>query len=298
MGLIHIDTCPICGNKNLLSFLQVRDQSISGESFSLVQCPACTLVLTQDHPDGSAIGKYYDSDSYISHSDTQRGLINRLYHHVRSFMLDKKKAWVDRHCHNVPGKLIDIGCGTGYFAHHMQSAGWEVKGLEPDPSARNLAKEKFNLDVEDTACLFDLDSQYDVITLWHVLEHVHRMNAYLQKFRSLLNERGILLIAVPNYTSRDARHYKEDWAAWDVPRHLWHFSPAAMHHLMTKHGFQITRKYGMVFDPFYVSMLSEKYREAGLGVVSGGINGLLSNLAAWRDTDRSSSLVYICKIKT
>jgi SAM-dependent methyltransferase len=295
MALIHLENCPICGSQKLEAFLTVKDHSISHEQFKLLQCQDCSLVFTQNHPDASNIGRYYQSEDYISHSDTQEGLINRLYHQIRSLMLDKKKTWVEKHASKVPGSLLDVGCGTGYFVNHMKTGGWDVLGLEPDETARKVALDNFQLPLKDTSKLFQLDQKFDVITLWHVLEHVHELNRYIETFRQLLNENGLLLIAVPNYTSRDAKKYGSDWAAYDVPRHLWHFSPGSMHHLLEKHHFRILKKYGMMFDPFYVAMLSEKYKGSSLGTIRGGLAGLMSNFTASQNVDRSSSLIYIAK---
>lgn len=297
MANIHMDKCPVCGEINWTPHLKVKDHSISKQTFELIKCANCSFVITQDHPDSESIGPFYASEDYISHSDTQKGLINRLYHGIRTYMLDKKKDWVEEHASKSPGKILDIGCGTGYFLSHMTENGWTGEGLEPDASARAIAKEKFGLKVSSSEKIFKLKETFDAITLWHVLEHVHQLNEYFDEFNRLLHDDGLLLIAVPNYTSKDAEKYKSFWAAYDVPIHLWHFSPAAMEHLLNKHGFQLEKKYGMVFDPFYVSMLSEKYKGASMGFIRGVLTGLSSNLKSSGNVDKSSSVVYIAKKK-
>ncbi len=295
MSKITISTCPICGNDKLIPFKKVVDHSISKEIFDLVRCSVCNLVITQNQPSAASIGPYYASEDYVSHSDTQTGVVNKLYHKVRTHMLNKKQSWVEKNSNVVKGKLLDVGCGTGYFPSHMKSVGWNVKGLEPDDKARKHAVEKFGLDVSPAAELFKLEEKFDVITLWHVLEHVHELNEYIEKFHQLLSDDGILLIAVPNYTSLDAEQYKENWAAYDVPRHLWHFAPQSMEQLLSNHGMKLVKKYTMPFDPFYVALLSEKYRNSQLGFVKGLLEGVKSNMKAWSDTDRGSSVVYISR---
>lgn len=296
MATIHISSCPVCNHSDWEQHLKVKDHSISKEAFSLEKCRNCSFVITQDQPDQNSIGPYYASENYISHSDIQKGLVNRLYHGIRTYMLDKKRTWVEENISDTTGKkLLDIGCGTGYFLSNMVENGWNGRGLEPDVNARKAAKEKFKLKVDDASKLFEIQEQFDAITMWHVLEHVHQLNDYFEQFKKLLKPNGLLLIAVPNYTSKDAQQYKDYWAAYDVPRHLWHFSPASMKILMDKHGFTITKKYGMVFDPFYVAMLSEKYKGRGFSMFRGGLSGILSNIRASKNVDKSSSVVYIAK---
>ena len=257
MGVITVKKCPVCGGQDLESFLQVKDHSISGESFEIMRCSDCGLGITQRHPDRDSIDKYYASEDYISHSDTAKGVVNRLYHAVRSFMLGRKQELVDKHASK--GKLLDIGAGTGYFAAHMKGAGWDVIGLEPDEGARQVARENFDLKMNDIAELYNLpDRSFDVVTMWHVLEHVHNLNGDLDEITRVLKLSGTLVIAVPNPTSSDAGKYKEAWAAFDVPRHLWHFSPESMNLLLGNHGFELIETRSMPFDAFYVSMLSEK----------------------------------------
>lgn len=297
MGVITVEKCPVCGHTHLEPFIQVVDYSISGEAFNLVRCPECELCITQAHPDQESIGKYYASEDYISHSDTSQGVINRLYHAVRSYMLDKKQSLVEKH--GRKGKLLDIGAGTGYFAAHMQDAGWDVLSLEPDPGARAIGEKRFNLQMQDIDTLHNLpDASFEVITMWHVLEHVHNLNADLAKISKLLRPDGLLVIAVPNPTSVDARKYGEKWAAYDVPRHLWHFAPKSMKTLLDKHGLDVTSVKSMPFDAFYVSMLSEKYRGSSIGPVLGGVAGLKTYTASLGNVENASSLIYLARPKT
>lgn len=194
----------------------------------------------------------------------------------------------------MEGKLLDIGAGTGAFAATMQNAGWQITGLEPEEEARIHAKTDFNVRLAPLDHLFDLQKgEFDVITLWHVLEHVHQLHAYLDQFQSLLTQDGVLIVAVPNYTSYDSKYYGRDWAAWDVPRHLWHFSPKSMDELMSMHGFKVEAYLPMKFDGFYVSMLSEPFKTGKSNLLNAFRQGLKSNSKAGADPKKYSSVIYI-----
>ena len=289
--------CPACGHKEWKFAGEVTDYSISGETFQLWECPFCHLKATYPRPAESEIGRYYASDDYISHSDTRKGLINSLYHSARTYMLKRKHHWITQVTGRHQGALLDIGAGTGHFAHFMKEKGWQVTALEPDEKARKIALAKLQLQVDPLEALADQPAQaFDLITLWHVLEHVYDPDAYLKTFRNLLKPGGTLLIAVPNHTSRDAAKYGSYWAAYDVPRHLWHFSPEAMDSLMSRHGFTLQKKIPMHLDAFYVSMLSEKYQgHLSLTTVRGGLIGLRTLWASLRRADKASSIIYVAQ---
>ena len=294
MGTITINKCPACESDSLEHFAVVKDYSVSQEEFNLVKCPNCGLRITQEQPDPGSIGPYYQSEDYISHSDTRKGLVNTIYHKVRSHMLNKKQRLVEKYARR--GSLLDVGTGTGYFINHMQNAGWSVLGLEPDEGARTYAQREFGVKVQDIDSLGTLDTgAYDAITMWHVMEHVHDLNTCVDELHRLLKEDGILVIAVPNPLSADASHYGKFWAAYDVPRHLWHFSPKSMETLLGRHGFDIVHTEGMPFDAFYVSLLSEKYRGKSLGLVRGAIAGASTNIQAASKPDKASSLIYVAR---
>ena len=291
---IIISKCPVCGNQQLEKYITVRDHSISGEEFELFKCSVCQLLVTQPQPDEKSIGRYYSSDEYISHSDTDEGIINKVYHQVRAVMLRQKHDLVCEY--QQPGRLLDIGCGTGYFPAYMRENGWEVTGLEPDESARQVALRKLELEIQDINRLPELpESTFDVITMWHVLEHVHKLGETISTVRKLLKPTGTFICAVPNYTSADARKYGAYWAAYDVPRHLWHFAPATMTRLLGDRGLHLVKTRGMPFDAYYVSLLSEKYRGNKAGIFAGAIYGTASNFQAMGSPDKSSSVIYISK---
>lgn len=292
--MVHYHECPVCGNKAVVKFLQVTDHSASKKIFEVWRCPGCTLCFTQDAPGQNEIGPYYQFEDYISHTDTKKGLVNRLYHFVRGITLNSKKRIVEKAAGIKNGHLLDIGSGTGAFLNKMQQNGWQVTGLEPDETARKKCLENHGITAQPPENLFSLpDASFDAITLWHVLEHVHQLQEYIQKIKTLLKPGGALIIAVPNYTSHDAQVYQQYWAAWDVPRHLYHFSPKAMDALLSAHGLTVQQIKPMWFDSFYVSMLSEKYRKGN--IVRAFFTGLGSNMKALGDKKKCSSVIYIAK---
>ncbi|UPK68637.1 class I SAM-dependent methyltransferase [Chitinophaga filiformis] len=296
MSSIYYNACPMCGAGNIHKVLTAKDYTVSGESFDIYHCGHCSGRFTQHVPGPAEIGRYYQSQDYISHSETRKGLINRLYHSVRKITMRSKQNWVKAATGLKQGTLLDIGCGTGAFLHYMKQLGWQVTGLEPDEIARNNAKTLYNIEPLPSSELFSLPvQQFDAITMWHVLEHVHSLHDYLRQIRTLLKPEGSLIIAVPNYTSPDAEHYQSFWAAYDVPRHLYHFSPSSMEVLLKQHKIRIVRKHPMVFDGFYVSLLSEKYKTGGSGLFKGFWNGFISYRKGLKNVDRCSSVVYECK---
>ena len=295
MPLIHYSICPNCGSDKIALALTAEDHTVSHESFAIWQCGLCGLRFTQDVPDAASIGPYYRSANYISHSNTNKGLVNNLYHMVRRQTLRDKYRLIASATRSRKGKLLDIGAGAGAFAGYMQEQGWEVTGLEPDDTARAVAAKDHKVELLGMDQLFQLEpDSFDAITLWHVLEHVHELHPYMERLKTLVRRNGRIFIAVPNYTSYDARIYREMWAAYDVPRHLYHFSPDAMGRLLAQHGLQLQFSAPMWYDSIYISMLSEKYRNNGRGnAVKAAMVGLYSNVQAFVDKARCSSLTYV-----
>lgn len=271
-----------------------KDNTVSHKMFAVWECSACTARFTQDVPGQDAIGVYYAAESYISHTDTKEGFINKAYHAVRKRTLASKRNLVQKQTGLDKGNILDVGSGTGAFLHTMKTAGWQVTGLEPDAAARAKAASLYQVNAIPSAALFDLvPGSYDAITMWHVLEHVHQLHEYVEQLKNLLSQNGKLFIAVPNYTSKDAQVYKAHWAAYDVPRHLYHFSPHSMEILMKMHGLQVNKIKPMWFDSFYVSMLSEQYKNGKGNMISACWNGMLSNLKTIFNRERCSSVIYI-----
>ncbi len=293
-SIVHYTQCPACRSASIKPILEVKDHSVSGKQFSIWECVDCSLRFTQDVPDENSIGEYYKSENYISHTNTSKGFINQLYQTVRKGTLRQKRKLIYKVTGKAKGTLLDIGSGTGAFVNEMQTHGWNVTGLEPDEDARKVAKESFQSDLKSTDELFRLPENYfDAITLWHVLEHVHELHKYLERFKTLLKQDGRLTIAVPNYTSFDASAYREYWAAYDVPRHLYHFSPASMKTLIEKKGMKIINYKPMWFDSFYVSFLSSQYKHKKTNWLSASWIAFISNLKVLFDKKKCSSVIYI-----
>jgi 2-polyprenyl-3-methyl-5-hydroxy-6-metoxy-1,4-benzoquinol methylase len=292
--MIHYTGCPICNSSNIQQQLTAKDYTVSQNNFAVWHCNDCTARFTQDVPAQDAIGAYYASENYISHSDTKKGIINSLYHLVRKRTLGAKRRLVINETGTAKGSILDIGCGTGAFLQTMQQADWTITGLEPDDVARTKAAELYNIQPQEPGKLFELPAaSFNAITMWHVLEHVHELHAYIKQITNLLTTNGKLFIAVPNYTSKDAAIYKEHWAAYDVPRHLYHFSPQSMEALLSQHGLKVIAFKPMWFDSFYVSMLSEQYKNGKGNIIKAVFNGLISNLKAWGNVKKCSSVIYV-----
>jgi len=297
-SVISYQACPCCGSKSISTVLSVKDYTVSNEYFKVLECAGCTLRFTQDVADEQHIGKYYQSEDYISHSDTDKGIINKLYHSVRNITLKNKYKIVCSQTRKTTGSLLDIGAGTGAFAHFMQTAKWNITALEPDDTARGVAYNKFQLTLQPPGELFNLpDNSFDAITMWHVLEHVHNLEGYLKAFVRVLKTDGKLFIAVPNYTSYDASHYQQYWAAYDVPRHLYHFSPKSIELLAVKYGLVVSAIKPMWYDSFYISMISEQYKNGKGNLVKAFFIGLMSNIKTLLNPSKCSSLIYIMSKK-
>lgn len=294
--MVHYSKCPLCLGTGIARSFTAVDHTVSHEEFEVWKCDACSGMFTQDVPDQAAIGRYYKSDAYISHSDTQKGVVNRLYHLARKLTLAGKLKLISSATSKRSGSVLDIGAGTGAFLHTMKEGGWEIQGLEPDEGARKTASSLYGLNLLPPTTLFQLPAtSFDAITAWHVFEHVHELHKYFDEVNRLLKPNGRFFMAVPNFTSLDAQLYGSDWAAYDVPRHLYHFSPASVRKLVAAHGLVIRQVKPMWFDSFYVSMLSEQYKTGKGHLVKAAFNGLRSNIKAAANAEVCSSLVYIIR---
>ncbi len=286
--------CLVCDSSDIALNLTCRDHLTGSENFDIYSCSNCGFQFTMNPPAEKEIEKYYDTGEYISHSDTKRGVTNSLYHFARRLMLHHKKNIIRQATGLKTGTLLDMGCGTGYFAGFMKEAGWQVTGLEANEKARSFAKEKFNLQILNDSELSSFDANYfDCITLWHVFEHFHDPVNYMAMIKRLLRPDGRCIIAMPNCSSFDARHYGKFWAAWDVPRHLWHFTPDTFRAFSEKNGLKIIRIKSLPADVFYISILSERYRGANLPFIAGMIKGLWFAMLAMFSKKRSSSVIYV-----
>ena len=274
------------------AYLKVKDHSVSGEQFDLIYNAEYDMLETSPVPPEEHLGDYYKSEDYISHTDAKRNLFEWVYHMVRRISLKRKMRLINS-ANGSPGKLLDIGCGTGDFLLTALKDNWEVRGIEPNENARALANKKTNDAVFDSQYIDQLEDQsFDVITLWHVLEHLPDLKSHITHLERLIKPDGQIIIAVPNFRSFDAAYYKSNWAAYDVPRHLWHFSQSSIQKIFGDIRFSIVKTLPMKFDAYYVSLLSEKIKSGWMNVFSAFFVATRSNLKAGR-TGEYSSLIYV-----
>jgi SAM-dependent methyltransferase len=292
--MVHFNKCPLCNSEDISDWLYVSDHFLTGEQFPLMQCSCCGFKFTQDHPDGSEIARYYESADYISHNDSAGGFSAFLYRTARGFMLRRKTNMVCTKTSLKRGNILDIGSGTGHFLSAMKTRGWNVKGIEINDKARLFSIAEFGLDVLPSGSLSQLPpDSFDAITLWHVLEHFQDPFIFASEIVRLLKQGGICLVALPNSSSFDARHYNEFWAAYDVPRHLWHFTPATLKLFFENSGLSIRSIHRLTLDVFYISILSEKYKKTRLYLIRGIILGLRFFTLELFNREKSSSLIYL-----
>ena len=288
-----VQQCPVCGNETFSPYLNCVDYLVSKKTFDIQECTKCQFRLTNPRPGAGEIGSYYKSDQYISHNDTGGGLISSVYRSVRSYTLRQKLQLINR-LNNGPGRLLDVGCGTGAFLETCQQGRWTVAGMEPDSNARSVSEKKINGVITPDLTSVPTNEPFDAITLWHVLEHIPDLANTIQLLHTLTTTDGTVLIAVPNSDSYDAKFYKEYWAAYDVPRHLHHFTPSTIEPLFRQHGFVLADKQPMLFDAFYIAMLSSRYRTGKTDYLESIRVGLASNTKAKR-TGQASSIIYMFK---
>lgn len=276
------------------TYLSLKDHSVSGEEFCLMYNKEWDMLETFPQPEAKKLSDYYKSEDYISHTDTKRNLLEFVYHAVRQIALRRKIRLISA-LNPESKELLDIGCGTGGFLEMALKDNWKCTGIEPNAQAREIANSKTNNTVYEVEHLNKLKpNSFDVITLWHVLEHLPNLEMHTALFRSLLKPKGILVIAVPNFKSYDATHYKRFWAAYDVPRHLWHFSRTAIEELFKTKNLRLEKTLPMRFDAYYVSLLSEKYKTGVMNVFKAFWIGFKSNRQG-RRTKEYSSHIYILK---
>jgi ubiquinone/menaquinone biosynthesis C-methylase UbiE len=274
-------------------YIIVKDHSVSKETFSLLHNEAYDLLKTTPTPSLDVLPKYYESEDYISHTDGKRTLFEKVYHLVKRNAIKSKVSLITSE-QKQKGKLLDIGAGTGDFLVEAKNQNWEILGYEPDAGAKNLAIKKGITFTEDIFVL--PDNSFDVVTMWHVLEHVPNLEEYISNLKRIVKPTGTVIIAVPNYKSYDAKHYKQFWAAYDVPRHLWHFSKKSIKRLFSDVDMELKKVKPMWFDSFYVSLLSEKYKNGKMSFIKGFCVGLVSNLSGIFKKEFSSH-IYIIKNK-
>jgi SAM-dependent methyltransferase len=292
--MIHHNTCPLCTGTKITRFQTCTDHFVSKEVFDIFKCENCGFLITQDIPNESEAGRYYESDDYISHSDSKKGITEKIYQFIRRFMLLRKKNLINKITGLSSGSILDIGSGTGHFLSTMKTAGWDIKGIEINEKARKYAAAQFYIDTLSPEKINTLPlKSFDCITLWHVLEHFYDPFGFMEEIAGVIKPGGKIFIALPNAGSFDAGHYGNKWAAYDVPRHLWHFDPSTFSIFALRNRFSIIGKRYLPFDVFYISILSEKYKGSKLALLAGTLNGLIFSFRTIFKKSGCSSVIYI-----
>jgi ubiquinone/menaquinone biosynthesis C-methylase UbiE len=288
--------CPVCNSLNFAEKITCNDHTTSKENFKIVSCETCLFTFTNPRPVDEKLDEYYKSDMYISHTNNAKGLFNWMYQKIRVYSIGKKVKLLKKL--TAGGAHLDIGCGTGEFLNACKKAGFETKGLEPSEIARKQAIKNYNLVVSKNSDLKQYyKSEFNSISMWHVLEHLPNLKETICNLHKILSPDGKLIIAVPNNKSYDAKYYKEYWAGWDVPIHLWHFSKKTIEQLFEKNKFKLIKKKPMIFDSFYVSLLSEEFKSGKKNFFKGFMIGLISNLYGIFTKSGHSSIIYIFEKK-
>ena len=291
----YIKYCPICSSESFECHIKSKDFSVSKEDFSIVKCLECNFHFTNPRPSDKELSKYYISDHYISHNNSRNNLFEKAYQLVRKISISMKYSLVSKFFNS--GRVLDIGCGTGDFLQKCSEKKWRTQGIEPSEIARKQAIKNYNLDVDEDTDLKKLKGEFDIITMWHVLEHVTELNSTISEIKRLLSKDGKTVIAVPNLESFDSSYYKKYWAAYDLPIHLYHFSKDSIIKLFENHGFSLIKTKGMKFDSFYVAMLSEEHKTGNKNYFKSVIIGSISNLFGIFTKKGFSSTIYVFKKK-
>lgn len=289
----RLEECPVCKHKALVNKLIAKDHLVSQESFAIVECQKCQLLFTNPRPTLEQLPKYYQSEDYVSHTNKSNNLINIVYKAARYFTIRSKYKLINKYQNK--GSILDYGCGTGDLLKHFNKNDWKTTGVEPDPNARKIAIEKNNLEVYESHKELNKGKTYDVIMLWHVMEHIYDLKKTARKLVRLLSDKGTMIIAVPNHKSLDAEHYKENWAAYDVPRHLYHFNQLNIKELFRIMKVKLVKIHPMTLDAYYVSLLSEKNISKSNNFLEAIKIGNKSNKLAKINNQNFSSLIYVVK---
>ena len=289
-----INKCLVCEKEEFKNYLNCTDWFLTNEKFDIIECKNCGFIFTNPRPEINIIEKYYESEDYISHTNQKKSVLNSVYEIVRKQKIKNKYKLISKISSGK--RILDIGCATGELLNKFKKSNWSVHGIEPNEKARNFAIENYGLNVNGEEELNNLKEKgFDVIMMWHVLEHVPLLNERIKELKRLLKSDGVIIIAIPNPESWDAKFYKEYWAAYDVPRHLYHFTQNAIKKLFEKHNFSIQKIIPMKFDSFYICLLSEKYLSGTINYLKAIKNGIKSNSYAKRNQNNYSSLIYIIK---
>lgn len=287
--------CPWCNSQDTKLHLKLKDEFLTKESFEIHECTSCGLLFTEPRPDNAHIGSYYKSENYYSHQENNKGFIPKLYEKVKSVNLKSKCKMATKEI--SIGKVLDIGCGVGDFLHSMEARGWETTGIEPSEDAINIARKRTKAQLYSPPEIVELqDESFDLITMWHVLEHVEDLRNETKQLQRLLKKGGRLILALPNFKSYDGQHYKEKWAAYDVPRHLSHFCKISVSNIFSNSELSLINTDKLIWDAYYISFMSEQYENHRLALMRGIFRGVISNMKARRNGEWSS-MVYVFEKK-
>ncbi|MCS5490980.1 class I SAM-dependent methyltransferase [Algoriphagus limi] len=294
----RLNKCPLCKSGHFLNYSTIKDWAVSKEEFILCECQDCKLIFTNPRPTEEKIGSYYEFPEYYSHQDESKGLIQGIYNQIRKINISKKYNLISSL--GTDKSILDIGCGTGELLKHFQEKSWNVTGVEPNKNARQLAKKKLESKVYKSLKKVAEDRSFDIISLFHVLEHVHDLRKSLKKILTILKSDGYIILALPNHQSKDAKKYKNYWAGWDVPRHLYHFDPESVKNLAEKYNLEIVAQKPMIFDSYYASLLSEKYQAPNSGNLTNLMRSFFEGMKSNKEAKKSgnySSILYILSKK-
>lgn len=291
----NISTCPVCGSLDIefSHYLTVPDWLVSKENFELQQCAECSFVFTSNAPSQETAGPYYESEEYVEHTDTKKGLIYGVYHQARKLMLKFKLSTIKNF--NRGNKILDIGSGSGYFINFMKQNGYDVSGVEISEKAVALCKEKFNINVNSPLDFLakKLPTDFDIISMWHVFEHVYNFEEYFEIIYNSLKADGKVFVALPNPDCFEAKYYKEYWNGFDTPRHLWHFSPRTFRKFAENRGFKLIAMRRLPLDPFFNAMVSNSYQSGFKFLPYTFLIGLISFINGLLNQNKASSLIYV-----
>ena len=285
--------CPWCNSENNSKFLELKDYFLTQENFEILECNDCKLLFTTPCPAPDKIGDYYKSDDYLSHNESKKGIVPQIYNLVKKVNIKNKFNITVNGQQTTDNSILDIGCGVGDFLNYAKEKGCDITGIEPSEDARKIAEEKLSTKIFSPEELQNLPNEsFDIVTMWHVLEHVADLKTEIHHLERIVKKNGRLVLALPNYKSFDAEYYKDKWAAYDVPRHLNHFSRSSIKNIFVTTAFQLIDIKPLKWDSYYISMLSEQYLKQGNSFIKGILTGCKSNCKA-RKSGEYSSLVYV-----
>ena len=285
--------CPWCNSENNSKFIELKDYFLTQENFEILECNDCKLLFTTPCPAPDKIGDYYKSDDYLSHNESKKGIVPKIYNLVKKVNIKNKFNITVNGQQTTDNSILDIGCGVGDFLNYAKEKGCNITGIEPSEDARKIAEEKLGTKIFSPEELQNIPNEsFDIVTMWHVLEHVADLKTEIDHLERIVKKNGRLVLALPNYKSFDAEYYKDKWAAYDVPRHLNHFSRTSIKNIFNTTAFQLIDIKPLKWDSYYISMLSEQYLKHSNALLKATITGCKSNCKA-RKSGEYSSLVYV-----